>query len=120
VIHWREISNDEDLGRRILVRARFIAPGLNSIPDEDDRRNDAISILKGVVAEVPPPGSRRVASRSRNGTSMSYRDIGGAFSDDDEANLRSLCEVASAGHTPIGSFPEARAFGNEWREGPYS
>ena len=39
-----EISGDEDLARRILVRARSIAPCLNSIPEDDDRRKDAIAI----------------------------------------------------------------------------
>jgi len=114
-----EISGDEDLARRILVRARSIAPCLNSIPDDDDRRKDAIAILKGVVAEVPAPGARRVRSRGRNGTSISYSDIGGAFSDDDMASLRSLCETATIG-LPIGSFPEARPFAGEWAEGRYS
>jgi hypothetical protein len=114
-----EISTDEDLARRILVRARSIAPCLNSLDYLDDRRLDAIAILKGVIAEVPPPGARRVKSRGRNGTSISYNDVGGAFSDDDIAGLRSLCEAATAG-LPIGSFPVAQAFGREWPEERYS
>ncbi|WP_104084244.1 hypothetical protein [Cryobacterium sp. Y11] len=119
MIYPGEISSDEDLARRILVRARSIAPGLSSIPDDDERKLDAIAILKGVVAEVPAPGARRVKSRGRNGTSISYNDPGGAFSDDDIMSLRSLCDVASAG-LPVGSFPKARAFGREWAEGEYS
>ena len=114
-----EISTDTDLARRVLVRARSIAPCLNSIPDGDDRKSDAIAILKGVIAEVPSPGARRVRSRARNGTSISYNDPGGAFSDDDILSLRSLCDAASNG-LPIGSFPEARPFAREWVEGEYS
>ncbi|TFD47574.1 hypothetical protein E3T46_17415 [Cryobacterium sp. Hh11] len=114
-----DISTDTDLARRILVRARSIAPCLNSLLDGDDRKLDAIAILKGVIAEVPAPGARRVKSRGRNGTSISYNDPGGAFSDDDIMSLRSLCDVAAVG-LPVGSFPKARAFGNEWREGEYS
>ncbi|WP_104128230.1 hypothetical protein [Cryobacterium sp. Y57] len=114
-----QISDNENLARRILVRARSIAPCLNSIPDDDDRKLDTIAILKGVIAEVPAPGARRVKSRGRNGTSISYNDPGGAFSEDDIMSLRSLCDVASAG-LPVGSFPKARAFGREWAEGEYS
>jgi len=119
IIKPEEISADDDLARRILVRARSIAPCLASIPDDDDRKKDAIAILKGVVAEVPAPGARRVRSRGRNGTSISYSDLGAAFSDDDMASLRSLCEVAPVG-LPVGSFPEARPIEREWAEGPYS
>lgn len=117
-----EISTDEDLARRILVRARSIAPCLNSIPDDDDRKRDAIAILKGVIAEVPAPGARRVKSRGRNGTSISYADVGGAFSPDDIAGLRSLCVAVSAvsAGLPVGSFPTASVFGREWAEGEYS
>lgn len=114
-----EISEDEDLARRILVRARSLAPCLNSIPYDDDRRLDAIAILKGVIAEVPAPGARRVKSRGRNGTTISYTDTGGAFSPDDISNLRSLCDAAPSG-LPVGSFPEARPLGRQWPEGSYS
>lgn len=114
----QEISTDEDLARRILVLARFIAPGLDLIPEGEDRLT-VLAILKNVVAEVPAPGARRVAARSRNGTSISYRDIGGAFSDDDKLSLRSLVAIAPAG-TAVGSFPEARPISREWAEGPYS
>ncbi|POH63630.1 MULTISPECIES: hypothetical protein [Cryobacterium] len=114
-----EISSDEDLARRILVRARSIAPCLNSIPEDDDRRLDAIAILKGVIAEVPAPGARRVKSRSRNGTSISYNDVAGAFSPDDILGLRSLCAAAPSG-LPVGSFPEARPLDRQWPEGSYS
>ncbi|TFD41748.1 hypothetical protein E3T37_03595 [Cryobacterium sp. TMT2-10] len=115
----QEISTtDVDLARRILVLARFIAPGIDLIPEGEDRLT-VIAILKNVVAEVPAPGARRVSSRSRNGTSISYRDIGGAFSDDDRLSLRSLVASVPAG-LPIGSFPAARPIAREWAEGEYS
>ena len=119
MINPGEISTDEDLGRRILVRARSIAPGLEGIPEGSERHLDAVAILKNVVAEVPPPGADRVRSRGRNGTTISYNDPRGAFSEDDIASLRSLVGSASVG-LPIGSFPEARPFRHEWAEGPYS
>lgn len=119
MIKPEDISTDEDLARRILVRARTIAPCLNSIPEDDDRRLDAIAILKGVIAEVPAPGASRVRSRGRNGTSISYNDPGGAFSSDDISNLRSLCAAAPSG-LPVGSFPEARPLERQWPEGSYS
>ena len=122
MIKPEDIGTDEDLARRILVRARSIAPCLNSLPDDDEddeRRLDAIAILRGVIAEVPGPGARRVKSRGRNGTSISYNDIAGAFSPDDILGLRSLCDAVPTA-LPVGSFPLARAFGREWEEGPYS
>jgi hypothetical protein len=112
-----EISDDEDLARRVLVRARSIAPCLNSLDEESTK--DARAILRGVVAEIPPPGSRRVRSRARNGTSVSYTDLGGAFSDDDIAGLRAMCSAAAAPGLPIGSFPRARPIGRVWPEERY-
>jgi len=112
VISYGDISDDEDLGRRVLVRARAIAPCLDSLDRE--RENDAIAILKGVVAEIPTAGSRRVRSRSRNGVSVTYSDIGSAFTTDDIAALRSLCSGEAAATGSVGSFPTARPYGRLW------
>ena len=111
-----EISTDTDLARRVIVRARSIAPCIDSLDGES--RLNALAILKGVFAEIPAQGARRVRSRARNGTSISYNDPGGAFSDDDISSLRSLCDAASNG-LPVGSFPGARPFAREWAEGEY-
>ena len=119
MIYPAEISTDENLARRILVRARSIAPGLDNIPEGSESHCDAIAILMNAVASVPPPGADRVRSRSRNGTTISYNDPRGAFSEDDIASLRSLVGSASVG-TPVGSFPSARPFRHEWAEGEYS
>lgn len=113
-----EISTDDDLARRVLVRARSIAPCIDSFADGSESKKDAIAILKGVIAEIPSAGSRRVRSKSRNGTSISYIDIGGAFSSDDVSGLRSLCSAVPAGG-PVGSFPAARAFEGIWPEEAY-
>ena len=117
-----ELSTDEDLARRVLVRARSLAPGLDELPEGSERHLDAVAILKNVVAEVPPPGAARVKSKGRNGTTISYNDPRGAFTDDDIASLRSLVAAAPAESAglPVGSFPTARAFGREWAEGEYS
>jgi hypothetical protein len=120
VIQPQEISTDEDLARRILVRARFLAPGIDAIPHGDERRLDALAILKGVIAEVPAPGSRRVKGRGRNGTSVSYFDVTDAFSEVDISNLRSLVSAAPSEGLAIGSFPDARPIDRQWPEGGYS
>lgn len=112
-----QLGGDEDLARRVLVRARDIAPCIDNLDDEPTA--DVVAILKGVIAEIPAAGSRRVRSKSRNGTSITYTDIGSAFSDDDVASLRSLCSKTPAG-LPVGSFPKARAFGRVWPEDQYS
>ncbi|MCG2921534.1 hypothetical protein KZ305_25960, partial [Escherichia coli] len=62
------ISSDEDLGRRVLVRARIIAPCLDTLDPESESGKDAISILKGVIAALPSAGFERAKSFSRNGT----------------------------------------------------
>ena len=98
-------------------RRHNLSPGSATL--EGEPRLDVIAILKGVIAEVPAPGARRVKSRGRNGTSISYNDPGGAFSDDDISSLRSLCDSAPVG-LPVGSFPVASVFGREWAEGEYS
>jgi len=108
-----QVSTDEDLARRVLVRARSIAPGIDAL--EGEPRLDAIAILKGVIAEIPAAGSRRVRSRARNGTSVSYNDVGSAFTGDDIAGLRALCGVEPVA-LPVGSFPTGRPFKDVWPE----
>lgn len=110
-----QIGDDENLARRVLVRARSIAPCIDTLADDSEEQKDAIAILKGVYAEVPPAGSRRVRSKSRNGTSITYGDISAAFTDDDISALRSLCSSTPAG-LPVGSFPEGGVFENTWPE----
>lgn len=114
------IGSDENLARRVLVRARNIAPCIDTFANNSEEQKDAIAILKGVIAEIPAPGSRRVRSKSRNGTSISYSDIGSAFSDDDITALRSLCASSGRPGDPIGSFPSAQPVAGVWPEGDYS
>lgn len=113
MIALNEISSDDSLARRVLVRARSIAPCLDTL--EGEPRLDAIAILTGVVAEIPAAGSRRVRSRSRNGTSVSYTDVGAAFTSDDILGLRALCSIQPVG-LPIGSFPIEQPFSGVWPE----
>ncbi len=115
-----KLGGDEDLARRVLVLARGIAPCIDSFQDGSDEQKNALAILRGVIAEIPKPGSRRTRSMSRNGTSMSFTDVAAAFTDEDKSALRSLCGRTRAADRPRGSFPQAGTFEGVWPEGEYS
>ncbi len=119
-ITHRDISSDENLGRRVLVRARIIAPCLDSLDPESDAGKDAIAILKGVIAEIPAAGYRRTRGLSRNGTSMSFEVIDAAFDADARLALQSLCGQMQPTGLPRGHFPKSRPLGRIWPEGEYS
>lgn len=120
-ITHNELGVDEDLGRRIIRRARIIAPCLATIDVNSEDGKDAIAILKGVIAELPAIGSRRTRSVSRNGTSMSFETaIASAFDGDATDSLRALCGAIPSQALPMGSFPKEAAFGRVWPEGEYS
>lgn len=115
MIKPEDISTDEDLARRILVRARSIAPCIDTFTDGSEEQKNAIAILKGVIAELPEPGSARAKSLSRNGTSMEFTDISSAFEGDPETSLRSLC--AAWRGMSRGRFPKPdRATATLWPE----
>lgn len=115
-----DISTNEDVARRVLVRARGIAPCLDSLDGEAQK--DAIAILKGVVAELPEPGTRGTRSMSRDGSSITYADIASAFSPDDIAGLRSLCEQTAGTRPPLplGAFPVETVSDHVWPLGRYT
>lgn len=115
-----DIGGDEDLARRVLVRARAIAPCIDSFADESESKKDAIAILKGVLAEIPAVGSRRTKAVSRNGTSMTFTDVYTAFDADSTASLRSLCGAPVIAGLPQGSFPTGNALAGAWPEGAYT
>lgn len=116
-----DIGSDEQLARRILVRARDIAPCVATLDQESEEGKDAIAILKGVYARATDVGTGAVASRSRNGTSISLRDIKSAFTVEDVSNLRSVCDTPSTpAGMPRGSFPADRPLAKLWPEGDYS
>ncbi|WP_282946961.1 hypothetical protein [Cellulomonas endometrii] len=94
---------DEDVARRLIAAARSIAPCLDSLTGE--LRKDAIAILKGVATELPPAGTGRMRSQSRNGTSVTWADFSSAFTTDDRSSLRALCSTVAAAGAPIGHFP---------------
>lgn len=104
--------SDDDLRRRIMVTARRIAPCIDTFLDDSEDKANAVAILKGVVAELPEAGSRRVRSLGRNGTTMSF-DVEAAFTSDIRADLESLCAAAPLG-LPEGSFPVDTLFERLW------
>lgn len=112
---------DEDLARRVLVRARTIAPCIDSFPAGSEQRLDAIAIIKGVVAELPAAGESRIRSMGRNGTNITLAAIASAFDGDASISLRSLCgEAAGQAGEPLGSFPELTPLSRIFREGSYT
>lgn len=120
-----DLGGDEDTARRVLVRARAIAPCISSFVKDSEEWKDALAILRGVIAELPDSGQARMKSLSRNGTSITLDTaIRSAFDGDATTNLRSLCDAQAAsvpsGSLPVGSFPKARAFERVWPEGDYS
>ena len=114
-----ELGENEDLARRVLARARVIAPCIDSFPDQSEQKKTAIAILRGVLAELPEPGSSRMRSLSRNGTQVSYSDITSAFSEDDIVSLRAMCAGAMSSGMPRGSFPIDRRFERLWPDEVY-
>lgn len=119
-ITHNDLGVDEDLGRRILVRARIIAPCIDTFDPESEDGKNAIAILKGVIGELPSSGEGRVKSMSRNGTAISFERIASAFEGDPTASLRSLCAAQPRRGLPLGSFPKARPIDRTWPEGEYS
>ena len=107
---------EQGLALRLIAVARSIAPGLDSL--EGVAKLDAIAVLEGVAAEVPAPGSRRVRSQARNGTSVSMDGFQSAFSADDRAALRALCAAASglSPASPVGHFPPSGIVSQVWPE----
>lgn len=115
-----DITTDENLGRRVLVRAGIIAPCLASLDPESEAGKNAIAILKGVIAELPAAGSRHTRALSRNGTSMSFAAIDAAFDSDARLSLQAICGLPRPTGLPRGSFPKDRPLRPFWREGEYS
>lgn len=103
---------DEAVARRLIATARSIAPCLDSLVG--DAREDAIAILLGVAAELPAPGTGRVRSQSRNGTSVTWADFSTAFTADYRAALRALCGTIGAAGAPVGSFPRSTMTAAVW------
>lgn len=108
------LGGDPELARRILVRARIIAPCLPTLAD--DLREDAIAILRGVAAEAATLPPRNLVSTGVGPMRETYRDVASCFSKEDESSLRSLCSGASTPGLPVGSFPEPGWIGRLWPE----
>ncbi len=120
-INASELGVTDDVARRILVRARAVAPCIFSLAEGSEERKDALAILKAVAARaaaLEAEGVGVVASQGRNGTSISFRDVKSAFFDEDIEGLRSLCGEAALVPRPLpqGSFPTARPIAGLWPE----
>lgn len=116
-ISHSDITNDEDLGRVLLLRAFDIAPQLRTVEDESEEKKTAIAVLKRVAKRAADIGTGVVESRSRNGSSIKTRDVGRAFQADDLRDLRLLFGIPEPGHAgPLGSFPTSRPLSRLWPE----
>lgn len=115
-ISGADLGVGDELARRVLVSARRIAPCLDTLVDL--ARDDAIAVLKGVIAELPEAGAWRAKSMSRNGTSITFADIESAFTLEARANLRSLCGDLDQG-LAMGCFPDDKTFARLWPEERY-
>lgn len=115
-ISHADLGVDEDLARRILVRARIIAPCLSALTDGSAQELDALAILRGVAAEAAAMPPRTLASTGVGPMRESYRNIASCFSADDVESLRSLCGSAARPSLPVGSFPDANFVSRLWPE----
>ncbi len=120
-IQLTDIGTDEHRARRVLMRARAIAPCLDSLTEGEAVKN-AIALLKGAYDELPDAGERRLRRMNRNGTGVDLDAVGPMFTVEDEASLRALCSAAS--EAPLGlpqaSFPTDTLFERIWPEERYS
>lgn len=105
----------EDVARRILVAARAIAPCIDSFADESEERKNALAILRGIAAEAPAPGSRRVRAQAVGPARVDYWNAD-TWTDADRSALRSLCSSTAPSGGPLGSFPLDRPLSRLWPE----
>lgn len=105
----------EDVARRVIVAARSIAPCIDSFPDGSEEKKNALAILRGVAAEAPAAGSRRVRSQAIGPARVDYWDAE-TWSAQDRADLRSLCPAPRPTGAPRGSFPRERPISRLWPE----
>lgn len=116
-----DLGGDEDVARRVLVRARDLAPAIATFPSGSEPYLDAVAILKAVAKRLADIGTGTIASQGRNGTTISSRDIRSAFFPDDIADLRALTLDESTAPWPSpalprGSFPTDRPVTSMWPE----
>lgn len=119
MIQPSDLGGDEDRARLVLVRARTIAPCIDTLDPGSEPGKDAIAVLKDVLAGLPEPGERRTRGLSRNGTSITLDAVGSAFSEDNRAALRAICGASTSSGGPAASFPVDRLFERIWPEERY-
>lgn len=115
-ISHEDLGVDEDLGRRVLARARVIAPCISSFVEGTEEYLDTVAILRGVIDELPSKGTARVRGQRIGSAGVDYADIKSAFDGDPSVSLRALCAAASGGGGPRGSFPTDRPLARLWPE----
>ncbi len=116
ITHAHIAPGREDLGRRVLIVARGIAPCIDSLVEDTEEWKDAVAVLKAVVADMPAPGTRGIASQRTGSSSVTYTQISGAFDSTARASLRALCGLEAAEGLPQGSFPPAGLVSRVWPE----
>jgi hypothetical protein len=116
-----DIGGDEDIARLVIMRARVIAPCIQSFNPESEDWKNAIAVLRLVVKGMPDADAQRLKSMQRNGTAMVFDLVAQAFAPMHVAALQSLCDAApSTPGAPQGSFPESRELSALWTEGRYT
>lgn len=108
---------DEDLGRRVLMHVRVIAPCVLTLSPADEDGKNAIAILRRVVTEAAGLPSRNLASLGVGPMRETYREIESCFTSQDERSLQALCSSSSGSPgLPLGSFPSSTALKRLWPE----
>lgn len=112
---------EEQLARRVVIHARRLVPSITTVTEEEVKK-DAVAILLGIADRASSGHGGTVASQSRNGTSISFREIRRAFTDDAIEDLRSLFEapLPARGGLPVGAFPKPQSTPRLWPESGYS
>lgn len=110
------VGVDETTARRIIVAARSIAPGIDSVQDGSEDHKNVIAILQGVALEVLARGSRQIHSQKVGPASITYALVRSSFDADDRAGLELLAGSSPTSASPVGVFPKERPAGRLWTE----
>ena len=105
-----QISDDQQLGLRILAWAEPVAPCLQNLDEAQTTR--AIAILKEVAVKAAsrPAGVKARTVGDWSQTYFSDAEMQSVFSADDRAALRAMCGASVAGRGPRGHFPPPHSY----------
>lgn len=106
-----QISNDTELGLRILAWAEPVAPCLQNLDETQTAR--AVAILRDVAVKAAsrPAGVKARTVGDWSQTYFSDAEMQSVFSADDRAALRAMCGASALGRGPRGHFPRPTATG---------